>query len=377
MKKSKNLLSVIITTYNRYELLKKAIAQVEKQTYKEIEIIVSDDCSTDRTSEIEQDFPFVKYVKTPQNLGYAKNSEFALEYVRGEYVIFLSDDDVLQEETFFEKAVEKFMQDKQIDSVFGRVAIDNIDEIIINKFAFKKEYATEEFIRQIEKLNFYFLDYFAFSSFVFKTEYFRQIKPFSSIYNDSSSVDISNIIKYLFITNKVAFIDEIVCVWKRSNEDSISGTKHDDLVYQTLQAVTAGIDIYNFFEDKSKCIRTCNAYIEHAFSMILSYKEQLNNKENFERLLSKLENKPIYVYGRGWAGLELKKFLIESKRDFKAFIDDTKEGFEDTIKYTDFLKMQGEIIVIIATYKYKWLYEIYKKLSTCKNIKIYDLVSKE
>jgi glycosyltransferase involved in cell wall biosynthesis len=375
MKKSENLLSVIITTYNRYELLKEAIDKVKEQTYKNIEIIISDDCSDDGTPKIEKEYVGIKYIKTPQNLGYAKNSLFALEHASGEYVIFLSDDDILKDDTFFEKAMERFEEDRDIDSVFGRVAIRNGDEIIVNRFGFQNEYKSQEFIKQIVALNFYFLDYFAFSSFIFKKEYFEKIKPFESIYEDSSSIDISSVIKYLYITKKVAFIDLVVYEWKRSNANSIGGVKRDDLTYQTLQLVSAGIDIYNFIQDKTECVDVCNAYMEHAFSMILSYKEQLKNKENFQKLLPQLDNNDIYIYGRGWAGLELKSFLIESDKEFKYFIDDTKEGFEDTISYEDFLHVKKNIVVIIATYKYKWLYKIYKKLSTCKNVKILDLVS--
>lgn len=377
MKKSNPLVSVIITTYNRYELLKIALQKVYEQSYTNLEVIVSDDCSTDFTCKIVEDFPAITYIKTPQNLGYAKNSQFALSCATGEYVIFLSDDDTLHDVLFVEKAIETLESDKEIDSAFGRIGIDNGGETIVNQFEFKQQYNTKDFIQQIIELHFYFLDYFAFSSFIFKTNYFRQIKPFDSLYRDSSSVDISNIIKYLYITKRVAFIDDVVYIWKRSDKNSIGGVKRDDLAYQTLQLVSAGLDIYNFFEDKSRCVDTCNAYIEHAFSMILSYKEQLNNQENFERLLPKLENKAIYIYGRGWAGLELKIFLLQNNKQFKCFIDDTKEGFEDTISYTNFLRIQEDIIVIISTYKYKWLYKIYKKLSTCKNVKIYDLVSEK
>ena len=45
------MISVIITTYNRKEYLKKAIESVLNQSYKDIEIIIIDDCSTDGTEE--------------------------------------------------------------------------------------------------------------------------------------------------------------------------------------------------------------------------------------------------------------------------------------------------------------------------------------
>ena len=99
----KDLVSVIIPTYNRYELLNHSIRSVLSNTYKNVEIIVVNDCSTDQryySGELE------KYEKTtiihlPVNMRVKHNvssaqgmtRNYGIEKARGEWIAFLDDDD--------------------------------------------------------------------------------------------------------------------------------------------------------------------------------------------------------------------------------------------------------------------------------------------
>jgi glycosyltransferase involved in cell wall biosynthesis len=92
----KPLISVIIPTYNRSALVTKAITSVIDQTYKKVEIIVVDDGSTDKTSEIIQNFSHqyshLIYIHKP-NGGCASARNKGLENARGDYLTFLDSDD--------------------------------------------------------------------------------------------------------------------------------------------------------------------------------------------------------------------------------------------------------------------------------------------
>lgn len=88
-------ISVIISTYNRSLLLDRAIKSILKQSFKDFEFIVVDDCSTDDTEQVVKKYPEIIYLKTEQNSGsdaYPKN--LAISKAQGEYVAFLDDDDV-------------------------------------------------------------------------------------------------------------------------------------------------------------------------------------------------------------------------------------------------------------------------------------------
>ncbi len=85
--------SVIIPTYNRKELLIRAIKSVLAQTYKNYEIIVYDDGSTDGTEAVVGQFnSAIVYIKGKhRGVSHARNE--ALKSSKGEFVAFLDDDD--------------------------------------------------------------------------------------------------------------------------------------------------------------------------------------------------------------------------------------------------------------------------------------------
>ncbi|NPA59490.1 MAG: glycosyltransferase [Epsilonproteobacteria bacterium] len=85
-------ISVIIPTYNRYTLLKRAMASVDAQTIKPDEIIVIDDGSTDDTSKIQNDFPHIKYIYQ-KNKGVSSARNLGITTASNEYITFLDSDD--------------------------------------------------------------------------------------------------------------------------------------------------------------------------------------------------------------------------------------------------------------------------------------------
>jgi glycosyltransferase involved in cell wall biosynthesis len=96
------LVSVIIPTYNRYDLLNLAISSVLNQTYKNIEVIVVNDCSTDSRYYDGSLESQAKVIHLPKNQREVHNKaaaqgavrQFGIERARGEWIAFLDDDDI-------------------------------------------------------------------------------------------------------------------------------------------------------------------------------------------------------------------------------------------------------------------------------------------
>lgn len=102
------LVSVIIPTYNRPKYLQQALASAVGQTYKNIEIIVSDDCSPENPQAMVESFQDqrIRFRRNAKNQGIALNVIAAYREARGKYVASLNDDDIWNDD-FLEKMVER------------------------------------------------------------------------------------------------------------------------------------------------------------------------------------------------------------------------------------------------------------------------------
>ena len=114
----KKKVSAIITTHNRLDLLKNAINSVFNQTYKNIELIVVDDGSTDGTLEFCKSDKRIIYIyispKNHKNGNYARN--LGIKNSKGYYVAFLDDDDEWMKDKI-EKQVNFLEQNKELSLV--------------------------------------------------------------------------------------------------------------------------------------------------------------------------------------------------------------------------------------------------------------------
>ena len=88
-------ITIVTPTYNREDLLQITIHSIIKQTFKDWELIIVDDGSTDNTEQAVQKYlkdPRIKYVKK-QNSGQAHSLNVGASYAKGEFITFLDSDD--------------------------------------------------------------------------------------------------------------------------------------------------------------------------------------------------------------------------------------------------------------------------------------------
>lgn len=103
------LVSIGIPTYNRPVLLRRALNCVLNQTYKNLEIVVSDNCSTDPDvkallDEFKNKDERLKIFIQTRNIGPSNNFNFVKQKATGKYFMWLADDDIISEQ-FVEKTV--------------------------------------------------------------------------------------------------------------------------------------------------------------------------------------------------------------------------------------------------------------------------------
>lgn len=110
--------SVNIPTYNRVNYLKYSIESVLHQTYRDFELIISDDGSTDDTPNLIKQYqdPRIIYLQHPQNIGRSRNMRSGFEKATGEYFIKFDDDDGLTPD-FLGKTVNILDRYPEVDFV--------------------------------------------------------------------------------------------------------------------------------------------------------------------------------------------------------------------------------------------------------------------
>lgn len=92
------LVTLAVTTHNRCDLMRRALAGALAQTWPNLEILVSDDASSDGTQEFMATVhdPRVRYLRIDNQSGIAANFQNALDHARGELFLILNDDDELE-----------------------------------------------------------------------------------------------------------------------------------------------------------------------------------------------------------------------------------------------------------------------------------------
>ena len=117
--------SVCIPTYNRKDYLKEALESVFAQTYKDYEVVIVDDGSTDGTEDMLKDAGYDVRYYWAEHIGQAAARNKLIELACGEYITFLDSDDLL-----FPDAVEKLMDviDSYDHDVFAYGSYIGVDE---------------------------------------------------------------------------------------------------------------------------------------------------------------------------------------------------------------------------------------------------------
>ncbi|NCD08673.1 MAG: glycosyltransferase [Negativicutes bacterium] len=144
---SKPRLSVIIPVYNTEAYVEEAVRSIMNQTFRDLEIIIIDDGSTDNSLTVikklaVEDNRIAYYPQTNQGQSVARN--VGIEKARGEYIYFMDSDDVLEEEAFA-SCVEMVAREK-LDFVLFNAEIFNEHDYFDIRFDYKKPQLDEHVV---------------------------------------------------------------------------------------------------------------------------------------------------------------------------------------------------------------------------------------
>ncbi|NEW05662.1 glycosyltransferase [Paenibacillus sp. SYP-B3998] len=139
---SEYLVSTIIPNYNNAPYIKDCVYSLLSQSYSNVEIIITDDASTDGSQEViaqlVSEHANVHALYNRHNIGITRNRKNALQTAKGEYVNYLDSDDYIQNQDKLKAEMEiiHYYRDKYDEDIlaFSDIAIANGKGEIVNRF---------------------------------------------------------------------------------------------------------------------------------------------------------------------------------------------------------------------------------------------------
>jgi glycosyltransferase involved in cell wall biosynthesis len=202
----------MIPVYNQAGYVEAAIKSALAQDYENLEVVVSDDCSTDQTGAIVRKYMSddrLKYFRNPDNIGRVANYRRCLEqYATGTWVVNLDADDYYTDPYFISKAVGYIYEENERDVVFlqaGHTVLTDSGE----RIRIDVPVISEDHVRVSGRK--YFLDFRHFSHLA--TLFNRKRALGLDFYKyDILSTDIESFLR-LALHGDVILVKESVGVW--------------------------------------------------------------------------------------------------------------------------------------------------------------------
>ena len=132
------LVSIVVICWNNKRYLEDCLSSVLSQTYPNIEVVLTDNASSDGSTEyVRQNFPAVKVIQNERNLGFAEGNNVAMKQAKGKYIVTLNPDTKV-DKMWIEELVKVAEKDKRIGSCASKVLflnnpkrIDSVGELIL------------------------------------------------------------------------------------------------------------------------------------------------------------------------------------------------------------------------------------------------------
>lgn len=209
------MFSILVPTFNRSALITRAIESVLAQSFKNWELIIIDDGSTDNTEDVVRSYKDkrIRYVKK-QNSGAADSRNYGAKHAKRPFLAFLDSDD-----TWDSKKLEKtvaFIEEYGDDKCYysGFRTYDSKAQKIIREVIPEKIYDMHEALKNYNPIH-------AFSTFVVPSHSFKEIEGFDTKFKARQDVDL-----YYRLSSKWEFIPipEILVTIYNNTQDRISAT---------------------------------------------------------------------------------------------------------------------------------------------------------
>lgn len=312
----KNVVSIIIPAYNMENYIEKCISSIINQTYKQLEIIIVDDGSTDRTLEIcKEKANSDKRIKvlSQKNSGQSVARNRGIEIAKGKYIGFVDADDWI-DENFFENLVNT-SEEYDLDMCVCNRRVFSEE----NKLLYEMDFIGDK-IYSIDDINEYFYNYFfQYTPVVYNRIYKREIwKEVSFL--DLKEVGTEDTLVNFQIMFRLKRVGEVTNTFYNNLDrtGSTARTYRGGMLYQNLNLWEKCVDIVqkekmiDMSSSNVMCLYVYNFFQQRAWKYIYKYAHE-SYEEILEKELLEIQSHPFFKKV-SWAMFSNKKLFYRLKQ---------------------------------------------------------------
>jgi glycosyltransferase involved in cell wall biosynthesis len=274
-----NLLSIMMPIFNGERFLTDAIESLLNQTYKNIEIIILDNISTDKTAEICKNFiekdKRIKYVLDSKRRNPHDAANKLSEYITGEFCMLACDDDVW-ESTFAEKLISVLKENESLSLAYSNAKYIDIDGIKGEKLILPRRAIITSKQNKIKSIGYYLFSRRVVPIIfgIYRSKKYISALPFRTF--DDTIADVDNLfIINILINGNVQYKNEALFFYR----NKYRWTDKNIVTYA------------NTFISEYLNI------IKHQYYVMLLFKNVINkNENNLENLIIKLLLLLSFIY---------------------------------------------------------------------------------
>lgn len=156
------LISIVVLSYNSDNYILSTLESIKCQTYKKLELIITDDCSKDNTVQVVEKwlllnkgvFSNIQFLKSPINTGVAANCNRGFKLAKGDYIKAIAGDDILYSDCIEQNV--NYLLTYKTDILFSKTTLffeENVNEEFRNNLVKIKEYTDINNEKVFSKLN--------------------------------------------------------------------------------------------------------------------------------------------------------------------------------------------------------------------------------
>ena len=234
MKSNKPLVTIGVAVYNGSKYLIDTLNSIIKQNYSNFELIIIDDCSTDESFKIINQWAIgkvgINLSKNEKNLGVVKVCNKLLEQAKGHYLQIFSQDDIMLPNKIADQ-IKIFETNNDYSMIFSDVSTIDADGNLLHKSYFKYQNVVLDkvYLNDITKhlLRFNFIPA---TSVLLKTSVIKRLGGF----DESLHFEDLDMWLRFSISHKIYFHDEITVLYRNHSESQMNSLKKRIIVNESL-----------------------------------------------------------------------------------------------------------------------------------------------